>query len=343
MTQTRDLAGAFTDLGRWAEGTSPLYAHLCRRVAEDDELLNLAATVPESREPAHLLLAAVQYCLAEDDAHPLADYYPSLTADPTPPDEECVERFRAYCLTNRDRLEPLLSERRTQTNAVGRCAALYPAISHVARQVDGPLALVELGPSAGLNLLFDRYEYSANGDTLGGDGPPTIRISVRSGDPPLPRDPPAIHSRVGIDLHPLDVTDADDRAWLRALVWPEQTDRHRLLDGALATARADPPDLLAGDMVEALPDVLADIPADVPVCVFDTLVLYQVPASVREAVTDLLEDAAGSRALHWVAGEGMAGDHDGIAVEWTRGTDTGVETDRLGRFEPHGAWIDWDG
>jgi len=207
-----EVAEAFTYLAEWVEGSSPLYERLCRIVADDPVLLELAAVVPADRSTANVFLAAVQYLLFRDTDHPLADYYPSVTDTPRGPDDALGDHLSDFCVTHEDDIRPLLETRRTQTNSVRRTAVLYPAISHIARQVDGPPALVELGPSAGLNLLLDRYRYEF-GDRTGGpvDAPTTVRTTVRGDeDPPLPDDPPAVHSRVGVDLNPMDVTGPDD-------------------------------------------------------------------------------------------------------------------------------------
>ncbi len=337
-----DFAAQFRDLAAWAEGSDPLYAHLCRHIADDPDVLALAEAVPEGRQVPHLLLAAVQYRLERDGDHPLARYYPSLTADAHDPDDECYPAFRSFCLDNADAICPLLSTRRTQTNSVRRSAVLYPAIANVAARVDGPLALVELGPSAGLNLLFDRYRYDYDGRIVGSpDSPVTIESEVRGGDPPLPESPPAIHSRVGIDRNPLDVADPTDTDWLRALVWPGHTERRELLAGALQVASADPPRFVEGDLLDDLPAVLDEIPDDVPVCVVNTLVLYQVPGPVCDALEATLSDRMAQRPLHWLTGAPELSGGESITLDWVRREAGEVCRDRLVESDPHGVWLDW--
>ncbi|MFU1780077.1 DUF2332 domain-containing protein [Haloarcula japonica] len=337
-----DCRAQFRDLAEWADDSSPLYAHLCREAAEDSDILDIAATVPEGRQAPHLLLAAVHYLLARNPNHRLAEYYPSITQTARDPDDKCFPAFHEFCLDHADDIRPLLRTRRTQTNAVRRSAVLYPAIAQVARAADGPLALVELGPSAGLNLLFDRYRYDYDGRIVGNrDSPITIESSVRHGDPLLPETPPAIRSRVGLDRNPLDVTDEADRDWLRALVWPEHEARHAVLDGALTVARNDPPALIEGDMLDDLPAVLDEIPSDVPVCVVNTLVLYQVPADLDEALTTVLEDRMAERPLHWLTGRPELSGGESVGLDWKRQTDDGIETTHLVDYEPHGAWLSW--
>lgn len=338
------LTDAFRSFADWAEGSDPLYANLARRVAADadPDLLALAESAPEDRATPNLLLAAVHYRLTRRPDHPLAAYYPSVTDDPRAPDDDCYPAFRAFCLDDADAIRQLLRCRRTQTNSVRRSAVLYPALAHVAAHVDGPLAVVELGPSAGLNLLFDRYRYDYGDRVVGAaDSPVTIASETRGGDPPLPADPPALHSRVGVDLNPLDVTDDADADWLRALVWPAHEDRRAVLDAALTVARTDPPRLVAGDLLEDLPAVLDEVPEDVPVCVVNTLVLYQVPEAVCAELEGYLTEQMARRPLHWLTGETDLSGGDSVRLDWVRAETDGIERTRLADYDPHGAWVDW--
>ncbi len=123
------LQAQFRDLAEWATDSSPLYAHLCREAAEDSDILDIAATVPEGRQAPHLLLAAVHYLLDRHPDHRLAEYYPSISPESQAPDDGCFPAFREFCLDHADAIRPLLRTRRTQTNAVRRSAVLDPAIA----------------------------------------------------------------------------------------------------------------------------------------------------------------------------------------------------------------------
>lgn len=342
---TDGVAESFRYQRGWCEGSSPLYAELCGIVADEPALCELAALVPPERSRPNVFLASIHFLLLRGADHSLAEYYPSVTDSPRDPDDALRSRLCDFCDAYEDDLRPLLETRRTQTNSVRRSAALYPAFARVAERVDGPLALVEIGPSAGLNLFWDRYRYDYGERAVGPDDAPVQLDSELRGDaaPPLPADPPAVDVRVGIDLNPLDVTDEHDTDWLRALTWPEHRGRRRNLDGALDVARADPPELVAGDAVGELPAVLDEIPDDVPVCVYDTLVLYQFPDDARDRLESTVAAAAAERPLHRLAGEDEYGDHDGIRLEWTRAEDGAVRTDLLAVFESHGNWVEWRG
>jgi hypothetical protein len=149
-----------------------------------------------------------------------------------------------------------------------------------------------VGASAGLTLLPDRYSYDNAGRTLISSDPaaPVLRCHPR-GPVPLPAELPHVVWRAGIDLNPLDVTDADDVDWLRCLIWPDEPDRAERLDAALAVARRDPPRIVRGDLVDDLASLAARAPAHATLVVFHSAVLSYVSPSRRrdfaEAVTAL--------------------------------------------------------
>ncbi len=235
---------------------------------------------------------------------------------------------------------PILHSRRTQTSAVRRCTALFPAFTHVSREVGGkPLALVELGPSVGLNLCWDYYAYAYDYGDAGryGTSECVLDSEVRGEQsPPLQNEFPPVASRVGIDLNPLDVRDESDVRWLRSC--GPNTPTATIFREAASVARQHPPELRQGDAVERLPDVLQEIPTDVPVCVFDTQMRYQLPESVQEHLQGRIEDAAEDRTLHWLSGHQAAPEWDNaLTLDWFDGD----ESRRLAAYEPHGKWIQW--
>ncbi|WP_323674278.1 DUF2332 domain-containing protein [Halorubellus sp. PRR65] len=402
------VAAEFDDLAGWCEDSSPLYERLCAIAATDAFLLDVAADHTPGQPAPQLLLAAIQAALfASDDADDpgtvdgsLAAYYPSVVDDARDPDDALADAVRAFVRTNETTVRDHVRSRRVQTNAVRRCSALYPGYATVAERVDAPLAILEVGSSAGLNLNWDRYRYAyrsehedAAGDDVrehvvgDADAPFTVTSDLR-GDavPPLPSDPPAVAGRVGVDVNPLDSTELVDARWLRSLVWPEHRDRRRVLDGALAVARDHPPDVVEGDAVIDLHAVADHLPADAPLVVAHSLVLYQFDDDAREAFHDAVAalaakrdaptyhlagerpdpdrengiqlrlarvDATDSRAVD--ATDSRAVETDSRAVDATdsravdatdsRAVDAtdsrAVESEHLGTFEQHGAWVAW--
>lgn len=342
------LAARFDGFADWCVGTSPLYERLARGVATDEDLLDIARVVPDDRSPPHVLLAAVHAELLRGVSHPLAEFYPSVIERPlSAVDENPVPAFREFCLEHEERLRPVLETRRTQTNAVRRCTALFPAFEFVSQLADRePLALIELGASAGLNLLFDRYSYEYN-DSCVGTVDSSLRLSaaVRGDrDPPISAELPPIDSRVGVDLNPLDVTNEADARWLRALVWPEHKNRHRNLDLAISIAREDPPKLRRGDAIGLLPELLGEVPAGIPLCVFDTQLRYQLSEKRIERLDETLIEAGTSRELYCLSGHRPApGSEHGIFLELGRVIDGQPMVEPIAVYDQHGAWVEWIG
>src|SRR5829696_4036591 len=164
------LAATFRLFGREVVARdSPLYAQVRELIAGSPALLALAG---RSREGSPtLFLAAIHDELLRDPDHALARYYPTVGGEgPGPGLGAALEDF---CAVRADRLEATLATRSTQTNETGRCSGLLPAFAAVA---DGrPLALIEVGASAGLNLRWDRYAYDYGSRRAGAaDSPVTI-------------------------------------------------------------------------------------------------------------------------------------------------------------------------
>ncbi len=329
--------------GQSPENSSPLYEHLALGVAADSDVLRLMIKADRATQVSNLLLGAVHFLLLSGTIHPLVDFYPDLTANPRPP-QEAYPYFRAFCLEYADEIRRLVNTRRVQTNEVRRCACLLPAFGLISRRAQGrPLALVEIGASAGLNLLWDRYGYDYGHAGRTGDeaSPVQLRCEIRSeAHPPIPQPMPKVAYRTGIDLMPIDVRDDNATLWLRALIWPEQMDRARLLDSAIQLTRRDPPTLIAGDMVERLPEVFVNVPPDAVLCVYHSYTLNQCSKEIREAVLELLTAYAAQHdlfrvSLEWYAGQEMP------ELELIAYWGGSVQRELLARCESHGRWMEW--
>jgi hypothetical protein len=202
----------------------------------------------------------------------------------------------------------LAVRRRPLTDETGRGAVLYPAVAEAARRAGAnAVGLIDLCCSAGLNLNVDRVGITySNGQSLGDPSSPVqLSASVVGGRPIPAQAMPEVVARVGVDLDPVDVTDADDARWLRACVWPDQPERAARLEAELALAVTAPPLLLAGDAVEVLPDALARVPADALAVVTTTWALSRFPPEGRLRFLHRLGDAAAGRAVAWVSAEGV--------------------------------------
>ncbi len=158
-----DQVRLITLFRRWSDieaisNLSPLYGFLGHVVADDPRLLALANEALPGQPPPNILFGAVHALLAKRPSEPLAAYYATLGGT-LPASPEVRTLFTEFCEAHREELLPVIRTRLVQTNEVRRSALLLPAFAEVAESSGQPLALIEIGPSAGLNLLFDRYHY----------------------------------------------------------------------------------------------------------------------------------------------------------------------------------------
>jgi hypothetical protein len=307
-----------------AEETSPLYYHLALAIAEDSDLPALAASSRSGQPPANMLLAAVHYLLLRGANHRLAGYYRSLTEQPLPPGE-AFPVFRAFCIEQQAAIQHLLATRAVQTNEVARCAYLLPALACAAELAEGrPLALIEIGASAGLNLMADQYRYLyrvAGGWIAAGavNSPVQIttelhwRLPAAQVDHPaqalLPSSAdlslvtPVVQQRIGIDLHVVNLADDDAYLWLRALIWPEHEDRVQRLAQARQVWLAQPPQLVEGDAVSQLPALLETLPMTAAPVLLHTHVLNQFSPPAAAALEAAIAAASRQRPIYRIGND----------------------------------------
>ncbi|MCW2700017.1 MAG: uncharacterized protein JWQ45_1552 [Blastococcus sp.] len=295
---------------------SPAYVALAAAVADDRDVLRFLAGLPVGKRHPTLFFATVRFL-------------GGVPADGA----ELHDRV----LTDGDRFRSTMLARATQTNEPARCAALLPALA----TIGGPLALVEVGTSAGLCLYPDRYSYEFDGRPVGSRGPVHLRCAT-SGPVPVPAALPDVVARIGIDLDPLDVTDAGDMRWLRALVWPGPAEAARLqrLDAAAAIAAQDPPTLLAGDLLERLPDALALVPEGAVPVVLHTAVLPYLAGPHRGAFIERVRELP----VRWIAQEGagmVPGTGEPYPGGWGPYFVLSLDGRPLAHTAPHGGRVDW--
>ena len=304
---------------REARGRSPLYERFALGVAGDRPLVQLLERLPPAKQQPNLLFATVLY---------LGGRQPDYDA------------FRGFVLDHADRVVATLLARQTQTNEVGRCALLLPLLA----RLPGPLALVEVGASAGLCLLPDRYAYDYGGAIVGDPAAPLRLACQPRGPVPIPTRLPEVIWRCGIDLAPVDLGDPDAVRWLECCVWPDQPERLARLRAAARVARADPPTVVRGDLLELVGPVVAEAPADATVVVFHAAALVYVPEPGRRRFAELMARLPAV----WISAEGP-----GVVPALAAGPGPGQAPERavfllgrgprrlVGLADPHGAWLQW--
>jgi len=324
-------------------GSYPLYERLAVGVSTDPELLALASHALSKPMPM-IFFAAVHYLLLNDPAEPLAQFYPDITPVSSICEDDPYPLFRDFCCEHRDKIKDIISTYHVQTNEVRRSACLLPAFGIVAEEARGlALALVEIGASAGLNLLWDNYGYNYGDGLLYGERASPVRLNCTLRGrkrPPLPEKFPRIAARIGIDLHPVDVTDASAVKWLSAFIWPEHTSRFDLLYRAIEITQDNPPELREGDILELLPGVLKIAPADSALCLFHTFVSNQMPPEARNALARLIADYGSMRNI-WCISIDLSDEYKYPRLELLSYID-GVERHRhLANCSGHSRWLEW--
>ena len=341
----------------------PLYVAICHVVAATPELLALMQHAPQQQSRPNLLLAAIHERLLAGVTHPLADYYPSCGGRRAP-DAELARLLLDFVRREQPALIEHLRSRATQTNEIGRCAVLWPALAQVAACTGRrELALFDFGCSAGLILGVDRYryDYGRAGQRGAPAGPdtPTIACTWR-GDAAVPADADwRLVARIGVDLAPVDVQDEAAARWLRACLWPHDLERARRLEQALALARQQrDPVRQSGDGLALLEHWLDSLPAGVqPVLLNSWVLAYFDAASLqqhRRRVAALIRQ----RGLVWLSAEAaslrppeldvlpaLPADYQAGATSlWTLQTADGaggLRTQVLAWSHPHGRWVHW--
>jgi hypothetical protein len=359
---TRDRLAIFAK--QEAAGESPLYEHLATAASTDDEVAALlTAAAPEAARATLFFAAAHRLVIAEPTSQ-LAYYYPSVGGD-RGVDDQTWPTFREFVLARAEKMRELIATRVTQTNEVRRAALLYPALVAIGKQAGAPLGLLEVGTSAGLLLGVDRYgyRYALPGGEQVNAGPAkaalvlTSQLGLADGmkKPALPRKL-AIGARVGLDVHPVDLADEEELAWLEACVWADQVDRIRLLNTAAGVQAGGRPDLVAGDAVDDLASAAARVPADQPLVVFDSHTLPYLEPDRRTAFVEAVAALAATRPLWWLSLEAyeavlaqLLPDRPDLAsadrltgtLAVTRWENGKPQVNVLARTEPHGGRLDW--
>lgn len=284
-----DVARQYLDFAGYARGDSPCFEAWAVGVAEDPELQGWIATLPPVKQQPNLVFAAARW-------HGVAA-------------PGAYDGLRTALLGDDGTIRDTILRRSTQTNEVGRLATLTPVLAQVSREAGRPLALIEVGASAGLCLYPDRVGYLWHQDgstaTLGpvpGVTAPILSCEV-TGPAPLPDRVPDVAWRGGIDLNPLDVRDAGAMAWLENLVWPEQEERRERLRATIAVARTDPPALVRGDLLTGLAPLVEAAAEHGEVVVFHSAVIAYLEEADRRRFADLMAGLVREGACRWVSNE----------------------------------------
>lgn len=278
-----------------------LTAALFRLIAGEDDLLAGLTRLPEDRLPALLASAAISFLVARDQPSPLAAYFPQ-PGRPQPVFDAGFEPAAARFVSARlDEVMAVCLAHRYQMNEVARCAQLAVGVAAVATPVAGPIAHIDLGTGAGFGLQLDRYRYELGGTGTGPDPAGlTLSCAVRGDRQPPAPEVPLISYRAGVEINPIDLGDPGACAWLVACSPPEASALTRLA-AAIEVSRQHPVAIAAGDVIDALPAMLAGLPHGQHVVVTDAYLAVFLPRDRRAQLAAILAEAARWRPVTWLS------------------------------------------
>ena len=268
-------------------------------------------------------VAAVHRVVLRGDAPSLALRYPSAGGDGARID---LADFLAVVDAHRDEVVDALG-RTVQTNEVGRCASIVPAIAHAARQHRMPLTMLEIGASGGLISNWDRYGYDCFGSTAGQQHS-ALQFTDNWDDPFDLSGITEVHTRAACDIAPLDVSDPEAQLRLLSFVWPDQHRRFKNLRAALSIAALERVQVDRSDAGEWLADTLPRRARGTLTIVFHSIVWQYLPRATKDRVRQVLRDE-GARCdaenpIAWIRLE-PAGDHPDVRMTtWPAGDETVV-------------------
>ena len=335
-------------------GDCPLYELLSNAIADDPDIQAITTVAKPGQPPANMLFAAVHYILLGGADHPLRLYYSHLLRSgetETPVDPTAYNAFRDFVAANRAEIDGLISSRVTNTNEVRRCSYLRTGYAEIARLDGRALHTIELGPSGGLNMNWDRYAYDyVKAGTAPLHGGPASALTIDCDwrgqiAPPVPLSPPVVAHRVGLELNRVDLSQEADRRWLLSLLWPGQPDRIDRMRKALAIVADHPPRIRFGDALQTLPEELADVEAAHAPVVIHSLVTYQWNEPMWQQLEDILLAASAGRVVYRLFQDTVdrIGDPANYPLRLRTYRD-GAMTERiLAHAHHHGAWIEWLG
>lgn len=230
-----------------------------------------------------------------------------------------------------------------QTNEIARASVLFPGMLEIARLTRLPLALHEIGASAGLNLMADRFFYKFAKVELG-DPVSAVRLAPEiRGATPDPRGQIDIVQRNGCDLTPLDIANPAHRLRLRSYVWPDQPDRLQRLDDAMAIAGQTPFTLVSADAADYLDGAFSTRKLGQVFVLFHSVMWQYLPDETKRRIESSLERAGNGATrdapIAWLRMEGLGGVEPYATLQLTLWP--GGETTRLARCDWHCRWIEW--
>ena len=343
------LADDFHDSSASVGISSRVYQQLYAFIATQPQLINLYDSLPPEKHIPAQLLAAVRYLTFTNPDEDLSRLY--ATPDARDVSERLNEAFATFCDDYEYDIVRLMRNRVVQMNEPNRCNALLPALMKIQRETRRSLALVEVGASAGFNLLFDRYRYDYTGGAALGSPGAQVRLNcvLRNKPPQLDLNFPHGEFRAGIDLEPPGFGNEEDERWLRACIRVGDVGAEQRFDAALTLAKREWPDVREGDGAEELERVVNEVSDTDELVVINSFAMQAMSSSERNNYSDELRKIGNYRPLWWLGYE-PPGIVPGVKVpeqvapallSLRRMSPTGEEATLLARGGELGEWMEW--
>ena len=287
-------------LNSYRHSDAHIWAEIIEHAIDDPELLAIAA---RGKAPPYMfMLVAAAYLAADAPDEPLARYMPIDAREPGPADG-VFPVFREFVLRRKHDILDIISTRTVQSTAVERAGYVLPLLDYVADLAGEPLNLIEIGCSAGLLTMFDRYLYDYGEHGRVGDEASTVVVPHRLiGDKARsPRRIPQIAERVGIDLRTIDAKSDDERRWLLAQVYPESSQSRARIAAALDVVARSDLRTVEGDATAVLPSLLQEMQG--PLCVLHSACVYYFSREAQDLLDRHLREASRGRVIHRIGVE----------------------------------------
>lgn len=306
--QTSALIEHFSEQATWCDYLgSPFSARLLRQLGEDftaggvvKDLVGGWRGSPRSDVVGLRLLGALHAAAMSNTAPDLTAVYPPQTQDA--PITTVWPVVKTFLDTNREWVSDFLKQA-PQTNETRRAIMLTAGFLSLAQRFNMPMNLLELGASAGLNTIWDRYHYQTDSWSWG--DPNSVTIGTKwEGPPPPVYANPNILARAACDIHPLDVSDDTSVRRLRSYIWADQAQRLERFDGAVKLARDAGYKVDQADAAEWLAQKLASRPQGALTVVYHSVFFQYPPKETRQRLRDLIrqegENASSDAPLAWL-------------------------------------------
>jgi hypothetical protein len=345
---------------RWAERGyqvmgSPFLSALAPRCADDPQLMALASEADRNQPYVFAFFGAVHFLVLANPGDAFSPLFGGGGRVPVADDATFVG-LKDFCRRRRGEISNLLKRRTVQFTEPVRASFLVTLLGHImAEGAVEPYSFVEVGCSAGLLTVFDRYYYDFGAlGRVGKPSNPHVRVGqFRGGSPRIPDHMPVISERYGIDLNPVDPADPEERRWIEGQMAPDMFEQRAELREALKLRAELPLVTIKGDALLTVPDLLPKLTAT-PV-VFHSACLYQWPPAQQQEFHEILCAASRVRTIYRVAMDALdenpcrpprpseLGPHKGPKVELFTVTyrDGKADWNLLGLADGFGGRVKW--